>query len=186
MKVMGLEAIELVMEIEERFDTLISDSDAGKLLTVGDLYDYLLKRIQAHHNGICACASAFYSLRRLLLTEFGIEHKQVRPNSELSELIAMHDRSRFWLMAQETLNQRLPWMRRSTLFQRSPDQFPQNISTVGTLAKWSSKSYSITREFDQNDTQRLWVAVCELVGRVSGVDPIQLTYDTHFNRDLGF
>lgn len=42
----SLDMVELVMAAEEEFDIEISDEDAEKLKTVGDIYDYIDKRLK--------------------------------------------------------------------------------------------------------------------------------------------
>ena len=41
----SLDIVELVMAIEEEFDIEIPDSDAEKVVTVGDVVDYITKEI---------------------------------------------------------------------------------------------------------------------------------------------
>jgi len=41
----SLDAVELVMELEDEFDLPITDEDAEKLKTVGDAVDYLVERL---------------------------------------------------------------------------------------------------------------------------------------------
>ena len=43
--IMGLDTVELVMRIEETFDITIPDAEAEKILTVGELYRYVLARV---------------------------------------------------------------------------------------------------------------------------------------------
>lgn len=40
----SLDVVELVMELEESFDTTIADDEAQKIKTVGDIIDYLARR----------------------------------------------------------------------------------------------------------------------------------------------
>ncbi len=42
---MGLDTVELVMEIEDAFDISIPDDQASKMLTVGDVYEFILERL---------------------------------------------------------------------------------------------------------------------------------------------
>lgn len=42
---MGLDIVELVMQVESVFGIEIPDADASKLRTVGDLYDYLVRAV---------------------------------------------------------------------------------------------------------------------------------------------
>ncbi len=41
----SLDIVELVMGIEEKFDITIPDEDAEKIVTVGDVVDYIVKSL---------------------------------------------------------------------------------------------------------------------------------------------
>lgn len=41
----SLDIVELIMALEEQFDTEIPDSDAEKIVTVGDVVDYIKEHI---------------------------------------------------------------------------------------------------------------------------------------------
>jgi len=45
---MGLDIVEMVMEVEDQFGLVIPDADAARLQTVGDLYSY----VRAHARGL--------------------------------------------------------------------------------------------------------------------------------------
>lgn len=56
---MGLDAIELVMEVEETFGFSIPDEDAASLDTAGRLFDYIMShRFQGRQQG-CLSSVAF-------------------------------------------------------------------------------------------------------------------------------
>ena len=42
----SLDIVELIMDIEEEFDIEIPDSDAEKVVTVGDVVDYIKENVQ--------------------------------------------------------------------------------------------------------------------------------------------
>ena len=42
----SLDSVELIMAIEEEFDIEIPDSDAEKVVTVGDVVDYIKENVQ--------------------------------------------------------------------------------------------------------------------------------------------
>lgn len=46
----SLELVELVMELEERFNIEIPDEDAKKILTVGDAIDYIASAVPKNSN----------------------------------------------------------------------------------------------------------------------------------------
>src|ERR1700722_12370853 len=67
--IMGLDTVELVMEIEEAFDLTIPDEEAEKIQTIGQAYRYILARLAGPVDGTAVCLSAatFYFLRRKLM-----------------------------------------------------------------------------------------------------------------------
>jgi hypothetical protein len=60
---MGLDAVELVMEVEDRFEIFIWDEDASKIRTVGDLVTLVEARIAVTRAKICPTLEAFLGLR---------------------------------------------------------------------------------------------------------------------------
>ncbi|MEM7758677.1 MAG: phosphopantetheine-binding protein, partial [Cyanobacteria bacterium P01_A01_bin.40] len=62
---MGLDAVELLIKIEERFQTYIPDFEAEKITTVGELHYFLMQRIRRRDLSSCLTASIFYSIRQI-------------------------------------------------------------------------------------------------------------------------
>lgn len=92
---MGLDTVELVMDIEREFDIKISDDDATNITTVGALIRYVARRKDLQVDEVCepeplsycATASAFYSLRRLLVTQLDVPRRAIRPCSRVLYLV---------------------------------------------------------------------------------------------------
>ncbi len=62
---MGLDTVELVMEIEDAFSIKIPDDEASHMVTAGDVFDYIVAKTSVTTNSsVCLSAVAFYSLRR--------------------------------------------------------------------------------------------------------------------------
>lgn len=62
---MGLDTVELVIEVEESFGISIGDEDAPGIVTVGDLFEYVLERVGSRPT-LCLTSLAFYRLRRAI------------------------------------------------------------------------------------------------------------------------
>ena len=80
---MGLDLVELVMEVEDEFAITIPDADAEKIQTVGDLYQYVLQRTghpaaDAPPPAVCGSARSFYRLRAAF-GALGADRALVRP-----------------------------------------------------------------------------------------------------------
>jgi acyl carrier protein len=83
---MGLGQVELVMEVEERFDIKLPDSRCERIKTVADLAAAVIS-MQPQANGPCPSARAFYDLRRTLVWRTGVGKRSVRPGSLIADVI---------------------------------------------------------------------------------------------------
>lgn len=100
---MGLESVEVILEIEDRFGISIPDEDASRIRTVGDLVDVVHRRIEesareCENTSPQACRSsrAFYRLRRELLRLLPLARHDVQRFASLEELIPRNTRRRTW------------------------------------------------------------------------------------------
>lgn len=82
----GLDIVEFVIRIKDCFGISISDKDAERMKTVGDLYSYVRPLVAENASKDCLTAKAFYCLRRMLMEKFGCERKQVVPDAYLCDL----------------------------------------------------------------------------------------------------
>ncbi len=110
---MGLDMVELIMEVEETFDITIPDDDASHILSsVGDLYHYILLKLPATEEGKCASAVAFYGFRRAAMAILGVERRHVRPRAATESIIPKRHRRTLWKRFSEELGWRLPELHR--------------------------------------------------------------------------
>jgi hypothetical protein len=100
---MGLDIIELVMEIEEAFDIVIPDQDGERIRTLGDLYEYILQQTGRRRDGPCLSGFTFYRFRRALVEASGIARQEVNPRSRLEELLPVVSRRYVWEQMRESL-----------------------------------------------------------------------------------
>ncbi len=87
---MGLDGVELVMEIEEVFNVKIPDEVAEKMRYVGDVYQYLLDNQSNDVSGranICLTAVTFYKLRRLWIAELHVNRGNLRPDTRTDSIL---------------------------------------------------------------------------------------------------
>ncbi|MHB1561627.1 MAG: hypothetical protein ACYC61_29610 [Isosphaeraceae bacterium] len=111
---MGLDSVELVMEMEETFGITIPDEEAEKIQTVGQAYRYILAHLgepPLTQPG-CLSAATFYRLRRQLMGGLRVERSRIRPDSALDDLIPKPGRRAAWRQFEEGLGWRLPKLRR--------------------------------------------------------------------------
>jgi acyl carrier protein len=94
---MGLDTVELVMEVEDRFHIHISDADAEAIVTVGDLHEYVCKVLALQVPGRCLTRPMFHRLRRYFIDALGVERRGVRPATPVAQLVpGRRNRRRLW------------------------------------------------------------------------------------------
>lgn len=93
---MGLDLVELVMEVEDAFGIEISDEEATRCDTVGKLIAVVRDKVGDRTPEICLTSRTFYRLRRVLMANLGIERRQVRLDSALAELLPSKMRRAQW------------------------------------------------------------------------------------------
>ncbi|MDA7910202.1 hypothetical protein N9B44_00885 [bacterium] len=103
---MGLDTVELVMEVEESFGIKIPDDDAQRIVTVGDLFEFVKAHTELAPAGTCLTAATFYDIRNGLRA-VGIE-KRFGPSTPLAEILPEHKRRSFWATLTRNTRLRLP------------------------------------------------------------------------------
>lgn len=83
---MGLDAVELVMEVEEKYGINLPDSRLERIRTVADMAAAVIALLPTS-SFVCPTARAFYDLRRTLVARTGVRKRDVRPGSLIAEVI---------------------------------------------------------------------------------------------------
>jgi hypothetical protein len=100
---MGLDSVELVMAIEEKFGITISDEEACSVSTVGDMHRCVLSKLAVSDKSSCLTQRAFHLLRRHVLRQFGIPRRKFSPDTELHSIIPRKDRRQQWLVLRQSV-----------------------------------------------------------------------------------
>jgi len=108
---MGLELVELVIEVEETFGIIVSDEAAPQLQTVGQFYSYILEcRRQTQQHG-CPTGHVFRDARRVLTETASLPRQAIRPSTELKTILPPRIRRRVWKRLQQEAQGRLRGLR---------------------------------------------------------------------------
>ncbi|MHB9081552.1 MAG: phosphopantetheine-binding protein [Pirellulaceae bacterium] len=93
---MGLDGVELVMDVEDHFGITIKDSEAEQIRTVGDLVALIRSRIEAATTQACPMMLAFLMLRQVVRDIVNDEAFRMRPRDRLATLLSPHHRRQLW------------------------------------------------------------------------------------------
>ncbi len=111
---MGLDSVELLLAIEETFHITISDAEAARVLTAGDLHALILAKMPTPASGAPtsepspSLGAAFFQLRPALMRVFSLRRSRVRPSTLLPSLMPTLHRRRTWQRLQQAAGLRLP------------------------------------------------------------------------------
>ncbi|MHB9130258.1 MAG: phosphopantetheine-binding protein [Armatimonadota bacterium] len=116
---MGLAIVELTMSIEEQFGIRFPDQDAANMHTVGDMYDYIVKKYHQANSTPCQTSRIFYRFRSALMAICGAPRNAVKLDAPLEQLIPLLGRRDSWQRIQKAMDLWLPdlcrprWMERN-------------------------------------------------------------------------
>ena len=104
---MGLDSVELVMSIEDKFGIRIEDSEAEKIYTVQDFADVVFRKIIANPSDKCLTQIIFYRIRKAfrILTS---NEKKIRPDMKILELFTQTELKEKWNQLKTEVGLKLP------------------------------------------------------------------------------
>lgn len=101
---MGLDAVEIVMAVEQAFDIEIKDAEAEHLLTPGDVIALIQAKVARVETEVCLSHRAFNLARRLLIEQFGLPRHQITPGLALREVVPKPQRREFLQQVRSRMN----------------------------------------------------------------------------------
>ncbi len=109
---MGLDAVEIVMDVEDHFGISIRNTEAELVRTVGDLVTLIQSRIEAAHLARCPTLSAFLRLRSVARDVVADDRMRVRTKMRISEVLTRSQVRVLWKRLDELLGSSPPGLRR--------------------------------------------------------------------------
>jgi len=194
---MGLDTVELVMDVEETFEVKISDEAAQRIVTVGELFECVVNQLELAVAGKCLSAATFYEIRSSF-QKVGIEER-FGPSTRLSEVLPMRKRRSRWTELAEMSKLKLPALRRplwvvvlNTLATVAASVYcyvsmgieePWLVSmSESVLALNFSEIMSKHGAMGRND---VWVVLRSLIVDNLGVEVDEVVPEADFVKDLG-
>ncbi len=105
---MGLDSIEILMDVEDAFGITIENAEAGSISTVGDMFHLVAMKCQVLPGDRCLSARAFHQLRRAILAVHPAAPARLRPSTPIDEALPSEGRRAVWRRLAEATALRLP------------------------------------------------------------------------------
>jgi acyl carrier protein len=93
---MGLDSVELVMDVERHFGINIKLTEASRIATVGDLVALVEQRLVAAREPRCHSLAAFYELRSSVRKILGEPCFRFRPSTAITDCLSKAQRRELW------------------------------------------------------------------------------------------
>jgi len=96
---MGLDTVELVFEIEEAFGVSIPDDEAPKILTVGDLHQFVVKCYRERRGAPTEqllVPLVFHRIQRAAANILHVPPESIAPNDEIQAIVPAASRRTVW------------------------------------------------------------------------------------------
>ncbi|MBC7807654.1 MAG: hypothetical protein H7145_16090 [Akkermansiaceae bacterium] len=177
---MGMDTVELIMATEERFDIEIVDADAERIVTVGDLYEFLCGRLDSSAlRRPCETQRVFHRIRKALVRTAEVPRWYVRPARRLDDLLSVFPAKR--KLALRRLQNEIG-------FRINSD--PGELVTVGAVVRLAVARGESARRFADHvpaagwNRITIWQALHEVIVAVLCVRPEQVTLTARFVDDL--
>jgi acyl carrier protein len=100
---MGLDAVHLILKVEDRFGIALRDDELSDLIKVEDLTRLVLSRIAARTEHACPSLRAFLTLRADVRQVMHDQAFRIRPSQRISDVIPARKRRALWKQLQKRL-----------------------------------------------------------------------------------
>ena len=89
---MGLESVELIMAVEDKFQIVITEQEYIGIRTPNDLTDVVFSKLK--HEGETKCKSQhdFYRVRKTIINVLNVKRNEVKPDTKLIKLLSRRNR----------------------------------------------------------------------------------------------
>lgn len=110
---MGLDSVELIVDVENTFQISISDPEAESVETVGKFYELILSKIDYSKHHKCQTQVLFYKLREVMSRHCMIEKKGIKPETQLDTIFMSETIKEKWKAIQDEVYFNMPDLKRS-------------------------------------------------------------------------
>ena len=116
---MGLDSVEILVNVENAFGITISNYEAEKISTVGDIHNVVWRNVQGRQSMRCRSQQLFYRLRYILINKFNATHEGIVPEASLNKVFPKNNRRLKYHRLHKELNLKLPDLVLSPIWARA-------------------------------------------------------------------
>jgi acyl carrier protein len=105
---MGLDSVEILVNVENAFGITISNYEAEKIATVGDIHQLVWRTLQGRQSMRCKMQQLFYKLRYTLAVKFNVPKETIELDASLNEIFPPVNRRLLYRKLEKEMEVQLP------------------------------------------------------------------------------
>jgi len=111
---MGLDIVELIMDVEDAFGFKIPDEEATRILTVQDLVNYISEHVSTVSQETCQTQRIYYRLRRGFCCQVPALAGDLRPQTKIKDILHKNEWPEIWAAIRKQVGEdywpeKIPW-----------------------------------------------------------------------------
>lgn len=195
---MGLDSVELVMSVEDKFGIEIADNEAENITTVQNLVDCVYSKIITYPNEKCLTQIVFYRIRKAF-RKLELTKIEIKPESKIFELLTQTELKENWAMLKTEIALELPKLV-ALDFNRKLDSHvkifgiktikrttPVSSGTILDLINWiislnQEKLIDIEKVTNKYEIERVIIGI---INRNLGIPISEIKLEHSITKDLG-
>lgn len=126
---MGLDSVEILMNVEKTFNINIPDQEAEKIITVEDFHNSVWQHLEGKHSDKCKSQSLFYQLRQSFVDTFNFSKRDFRLDTSLNDIFPNNDRRQIYSNFERANNLKFPKL----VLTKSLSKFLNSFGVVSIL-----------------------------------------------------
>jgi acyl carrier protein len=105
---MGLDSVEILVNVENAFGITIANYEAEKITTVGDIHSIVWRSVQGRQSMRCKSQQLYYKLRHALITRFKVDKDAIELTASLNDIFPKTNRRLRYRKLEKELQLKLP------------------------------------------------------------------------------
>jgi acyl carrier protein len=105
---MGLDSVEILVKVENAFGITISNYEAEKIATVGDIHNLVWRTLQGRQSIRCKTQQLYYKFRYTLATKFNVPKDAIELDASLNEIFPATNRRLLYRKLEKEMQLQLP------------------------------------------------------------------------------
>jgi acyl carrier protein len=195
---MGLDSVELLMSVEQKFGINIPDSESEQIETIQQLANSVYNYLSIQPSKKCISQILFYRIRNTFI-RLNIIQNELYPDQKLSDLIELSQLETKWIMIEEQLELKLPKLAELDTnpqlsahveflgFKTFKRSLPVCSGTVKQLIDWII-SLNFNKLIDTKQITSLYEierVICGITSEKLGIPINEIELKHSFTNDLG-